>query len=346
MKQIVLFFLLLICVACNKKTELEDQAVIDRLLYVYNQKSLVDEKIWSGFSDNKFDVPIIYYDKLNCYIANPTEKFLNQFKPELIFTSNTLNIYKSSLLDSIPFHMQVSVSFDEDKKESYNYKSPYMRCSSPEITQNTVPDVPSTEVWSTMVMHEYFHGFQFRHKQYLEHFERNIILMTQDTLQSIYSQNNWYKESVDKENDMLLSAIASVDTAEIKEYIKSFFILREKRRKSTKEKLNVDISVIEEIFETMEGTARYVEFNLYNIFSAKQPDIEMISSDTLYQSYKYFKGFNFEQNEWLYKTGSTYYYAIGFNILRLLDKLDIKYKSDLFKDDISAEKILMNYSTE
>lgn len=66
----------------------------------------------------------------------------------------------------------------------------------------------------------------------------------------------------------------------------------------------------------------------------------MVKSDTLYQSYSYFKNFSFKEAQWLYKTGSTYYYAIGFNILRLLDQLKIDYKSKLFQSSTSLENIL------
>ena len=345
MKRIPFLFLLLICFSCKQKAITTDQTVINRLIYVYNLKTLVDKKIWSGFSDNKFDVPVIYYDESYCYIANPTGGFLDQYNPELIFKNSVLNIYKSPLCDSIPFHMHVSVFFGDEKFDNFDYKSPYVRSSSPEITQNFVPDVPSIETWATMVMHEYFHGFQFQHNQYLDYIEKNIALMSQDTLQSIYIQNDWYKESVDKENDILLSAIESADTIQIRELIKNFFILREHRRRDTKDRLNTDIIVTEELFETMEGTARYVEFNLYNVLSTKKPDIEMIESDTLYRSYEHFKEFNLEENEWLYRTHSMYYYAIGFNILRLLDKLGVEYKQTLFDDNTSVEKILRKYIT-
>lgn len=330
-------FLLLLCFSCKQSGEPSDKVIIDRLCYVYNIKSVVNNKIWKGFDDNKYDVPLIYYGDSSCYVVNPTEKFMNQYNPEFIFGDAAIKIYKTPLLDSIPFHMHVSVSFENEA--NFDFRSPFMRCSNTEATTKIVPDVPSTEVWTTMIMHEYFHGFQFKHSGYLDYFEG--IEMTQDTLKSLYLQNSWFKESIDRENDMLLSAIASEDIAQIQLFVNSFFELREQRRVITKRKLNVDIKAIEQLFETMEGTARYVEFNLYDIFSTRQPNIEMAKSDTLYQSYSYFKEFSFEEAQWLYKTGSTtYYYAIGFNTLQLLDQLKIDYQSKLFLNSISLEDIL------
>jgi hypothetical protein len=46
-----------------------------------------------------------------------------------------------------------------------------MRCSSLEQTSKTIPDVTSVNEWATMVMHEYFHGFQFKNDGYLETYE-------------------------------------------------------------------------------------------------------------------------------------------------------------------------------
>jgi hypothetical protein len=51
-----------------------------------------------------------------------------------------------------------------------------------------------------MVLHEYFHGFQFKHPTDLDYFEKNIA-MSDDTLRNIYKSKEWFKESVDKEND-------------------------------------------------------------------------------------------------------------------------------------------------
>lgn len=63
-------------------------------------------------------------------------------------------------------------------------------------------------------------------------------------------------------------------------------------------------------------------------------------SDLLFHSYEYFKNYTITKNKWLYMTGSTYYYATGFNIARLLDKLEADYKSKLFKGKIFLDDIL------
>ena len=50
-----------------------------------------------------------------------------------------------------------------------------------------------------------------------------------------------------------------------------------------------------------------------------------------------------ENDKWLYLTEkTTYFYAVGFNLARLLDKLNIEYKTNLFKQGgLSLEDILI-----
>ena len=73
----------------------------------------------------------------------------------------------------------------------------------------------------------------------------------------------------------------------------------------------------------MEGSARYIEYRLY----------------------EYFDDFNLTDAKWLYTIGKNYYYATGFNLLRLLDKLGIEYHSHIFTDVTVLEKALREQST-
>lgn len=339
MKQIVIL-LTIVCLSCVRISGDKDRVVIDRIEYVYGLKSLIGQKIWQGFDEERFDVPLIYYSGSSSYIANPTAKFTDSFKPDLIFEGKGLKIYKTALLDSIPFHMSVGMEFSDTAV--YNYRSPFMYCSSVEITRNTVPDVPSTEVWATMVLHEYFHGFQFEHPEFFDYFEKTILSMPKDSLQNIHRSNEWFRESVEKENDLLLSALEATERDETCSLIDLFFQLREERFEKVTELLQLNIRPTEELFETVEGTARYVEYGLYNGFLTKPPLEKVVESDSCYYSYAYFRDFKFENEQWLYKAkGVSYFYATGFNLARLLDKLKIEYKSRLFNEGkLSLEKVL------
>lgn len=336
-KTIIILILTIVLYSC-KETSKHEKIIIDRIEYIYNLKLLIDKNTWTDFSNSEYDVPLVYYTDSNCYVTNPTDYFIDLFNPELINKNNTLSIYKTKLLDSIPFHMETEISLG-DSISDYNYKTPFMNCSSPELTSKFVPDVHSTEMWATMVMHEYFHGFQFKHAKFITFYEKNINVSA-DTLKVLYKNNEWFKKSIDKENNLLLDALDSETNSEIQISIIEFFNIRDKRLKQTSELLNSNIKMIEKNYETMEGTARYIEYNLYNKFASIEPNVNLQKSDSLFQSYEYFKDYTLTKDKWLWMSSANYYYATGFNIARLLDKLKVDYKSKLFNENIFLDDIL------
>lgn len=331
----------IICCSCIRVATPEERLIQARVEYLYDLKSLIGEKIWPGVDDPKFDVPLLYYSDSVCYAVNPGKKFLQQHDSQLLSGKRGINIYKTTLPDSIPFHMSVSFSFGDDS-ESYDYRTPYLKCSSFEITGGYVPDVPSVEMWATMVIHEYFHGYQFSHPLFLEYYER-ILGTTQGMLKKLYDENTGYKEMVDSENAILLAALAMDNGKEILNKLSTFRDRRNGRRLLMEGKTDFPIADVEKGYETIEGTARYVEYGLYKEFSYKKPDSKLVKADASYDSYSCFRDFDMNKEKWLYATEYTphYFYATGFNIARILDKLGVDYKSRLFNEEhLTLEDIL------
>lgn len=316
MKNIILSTLLCWFLNC---TTLEAQYVnqseflaINRIETIYNLKESKRE-VWQAFSNTAYDIPLIYYADNACYIVNPTIRFLDMYKPQKLSNNSSLEIYKSELIDSIRFHMHVSVSYD-DSLANFDYKQPYMRCSSYELSSIRVP-MESENEWYTMIFHEMFHGFQLMHPSFFEYFA-NITSnekFKQVELSNLYTTQQWFKESIERENDMLLDALVLKNPIPIlKEYVK----LRELRYKHALAECDIDIAQFEPIFETMEGSARYFEYYIYpNLYDLKT-------------------------NKWLYIAGKNYFYSTGFNLLRLFDKLKIEYKSQLFYSNLSLYDML------
>ena len=341
MNRTLFIILTLLVFSCKDKDYGKEQKIFDRIEFVYNLKQTVDEKTWKTFNDKEYDLPLIYFTDKISYIANPTDKFLKTFKSELVFQDKQFKIYKTNRIDSLPFHMETGLTMG-DPTDEYNYHSPFMKCSSLEEVHKTIQKINSTEQWVTLIMHEYFHGYQYKHKPYIEYYEKEIVQIQPDSLIAIYKDNNWFKKSIDEENQLLLKALNEKDSLNIIKIIADFFSLRIKRRKEVLEKLNINISKYEKCYETMEGTARYVEYSLYNTFSTRRPDYKLLKSDTSFNSFDKFRKYEIKNDEWLYLTEkTTYFYAIGFNMARLLDKLSIEYKSRLFKEGkLTMEDIL------
>ena len=288
---------------------------VERLQYVYALKVVINDSVWSGFADKQYDVPLLYYGDTCCYVVNPTEKFLDKYPSVLIHRDYNIQIYQTEKVDDKPFHMHVTFT---DEESNIDYRTPIMRCSSLEQTSKTIPDVTSVNEWATMVMHEYFHGFQFKNDGYLDIYDTITNAVLPDTLIELAASHDWYRESITQENDFLLKAIDANDIEASRAYIQSFFKSRNERRERVKKKLGIDIVALEQLYETMEGSARYIEYCLY----------------------RHFGNFNFSDAKWLYTVGRKYYYATGFNLLRLSDKLEIDYKYGIFKDVSTVERNL------
>lgn len=343
MSKILFIILTLFVFSCKDKDLGKEQKIFDRIEFVYNLKQTVDEKTWKTFNDKEYDLPLIYFTDTSSYIANPTDKFLKTFNADLVFQDKQLKIYKTKTrIDSLPFHMETGMTLG-DSTDDFNYHSPFMMCSSYEETFKTIPGIGSTDEWITMIMHEYFHGFQYKHKPYMDYYEKEIVQIQPDSLIKMFKSNSWFKKSIDEENQFLLKALDEKDSLNTRKLITDFFSLRNKRRAEVVDKLDFDISNYEKCYETMEGTARYIEYSLYNLFATRKTDDKLLKSDSSFKSFDKFRNYNIKNDEWLYKTErTTYFYAIGFNMARLLDKLKIDYKSRLFKEGkITMEDILL-----
>ncbi|MBR3386867.1 MAG: hypothetical protein IKM75_09205 [Bacteroidales bacterium] len=280
----------------------DTSTVVGRIQYVYSLKDAIDATVWPGFAAPKNDVPLVYYEDSLCYVANPTEAFVG----DRFFKDGGLEIIRLPRVDDIPFHMHVDCT---------DSLGPIMRCSSPEVTKQFVPDVPSVDVWAPMVMHEYFHGFQFKQEGFFDEFMR-ISSFESDTLTTLCADYAWFKESVVEENALLLKAIERPGSAE--DYMREFFELRDKRRARVLDELGTDIVAFEQLMEVVEGSARYIEYHLYRHLGTFRP----------------------AEFQWLFIPSNKYYYALGFNALRLLDKLGIDYRGDIFDDVEAVEKLL------
>lgn len=199
-----------------------------------------------------------------------------------------------------PFIMQMSING--------GMESAKMHCSSPEITFQSISGVQTLNDWYAMLLHECFHGFQFKHPDFFEY--ASSIMdnpeMSQDTIVNLKLHSPWYKELLDEENALLKQAYLSDDEHEMHFMLQRFLTARDVRFSKTKELLGLDISAFYTLMETYEGTARYIEYCL-----SKELGITPV--------------------DWMFNLDSdTPYYASGFYLVLILDKMKLDYKSRLF----------------
>ena len=202
-----------------------------------------------------------------------------------------------------------------------------MECSSPEITIQAVPSVKTYEEWYAMLMHECFHGFQYKHTVFwnkmLASTPENFI--TSDSLKALRRNYEWYRDMLSKENALLKKAYEASDIHEACHILSGFYSIRDKRLKTVKDRLGLDIIEFYPIIETVEGSARYIEYCL-----AREQGI----TDTDWMT-------NLDSN--------SCYYASGLYLMLIMDKFGIPYKDELFQKCYTLTELIqekIRFSTE
>lgn len=318
----------------------DESIIYYRIESILSLKKEIMEKAWPQTKDTAYDIPLIYYTDSVCYVANPGEKFMSMARPELKYQNGNLRIYKTqSRMDSIPWHMETNVS---DVETSFDYLLPYSKVIGLEESRKFAM-IP-LEAWNGMILHELFHGYQFKHQQFYHYAIKSKLIYAaiNDSLQGYYNIHDWYKKGIDQENALLLQAIEEKDLAKKKTLTRQMLETRSARRKTVDEKLNRPVAFYEPGFETMEGTARYIE--MATIVNMIKPMIagKLIALDSNYK--KLLPAVELKPlADIAIKTEATqrYTYAIGYNMCRLLDTYNKDYKSRLFKTpDLTLEKIL------
>lgn len=317
----------------------DEKTIFNRIEYLYGLKTKIASASWPAFDDVRKPNPMIYFTGTSSYAVNPTSKFLRQFQAYLILEKNNIRIFKTaSRMDNIPFHMENHMTIGNDSSLCTHYQ-PFIKCSGLEDTRNVLPDVTVSE-WVGMVIHEFFHNHQFQHAEFAQ---RTLNLFRfgspGDSLQALYRDHLWYREYVDKENKLLIRALETNNHDSVKALIQKFFKTRERRRVITQQNLNLTIETFEKSFETFEGTARYIEAAVIKMLS------DSLEKEYLRKMEPSSKALipRIAHPEWLYKAdvSQSYFYATGYNITRLLEKLEIPYQQKLFKEpDSNLEDLL------
>lgn len=310
---------------------IKDCMACDRLTLFYSAKDAVSIFIWPDLNESSLLPPLIYFTDSTTYIAFSDEKLFAQRKYQSIDCNNELTILRlGQRIDDQPFHMENKMSFN-DSLSPYYY-APAMLCSDVETMHLFVPDFKTTEEWLQLVMHEYFHGFQFSHEKTINYLA-NTIRIAADTLDKIYLSNNKFRKEIKYENQLLIKAYETEIRDSINRYIKEYQIHRENRISKFQDTLDFDLSKHENFWETIEGTARYVEYYMALHFE----DIPLKDSfrcDSLFNDFKNYSNSKDLENRKEFKQRTmmlpAYYYVTGFNICRLLDKLGYEYKQELF----------------
>jgi hypothetical protein len=307
-----------------------DCLACERITLFARSRQLVDNRIWTGLSSRLLSRPLLYFTDSNTYVAFATPGLFKGYTRDTLVCNNGLSLLKMKRLDTRPFHMENKMNFGDTT--SPFYRQPIMLCSDVETMHRFVPDFKRTEDWLQLVMHEYFHSFQFVHPASMAYLA-DSVRMAADSLDKIYLATNWFGEALQQENAALLSAIGSKAQDSMYWYLARFIETRESRRTRYEKLYKPGLTAMENFWETIEGTARYVEYYMAGYFS-QLADKASNRCDSLFHNFAdYINQPDFEDNAVSRKrTGimPAYYYVTGFNLCRVMDKLGIAYREELF----------------
>jgi hypothetical protein len=313
----------------QKQFDLPDSLSARRISFVLNLKKDVAKYAWSDFGKKGTEGTLIYFNSDKSDVFFPDSLVMETI---VSFDKHSDDYLLAPRTDSIPFHMENMLSFDKDDSSKFYYDNPVEQYCSVEEINKFIPSVQSSEMWSTMVIHEMFHHYQLNNENYKGYAKNEISLLPFDprNLFSLCKEDENFLALIQNENDFLMKAI-SVSSGDNRDSLISTYLEKRKRRI---EKFSIeypDLEKVEDFYVIQEGSARYIEYKSMFIHSgyANDSDSVVILNDPMFKSFTEFNEVDLSNEAFSYLTyaaPSDYYYTIGFNIMRLLDELGIDYK--------------------
>jgi hypothetical protein len=327
----------------NSSFDLPDSLSSKRVTFALNLKSKVAKRCWPSFGKKRTEGTLIYFNQDQSEVFFPSSKVLKKIEDYNIYSDDYV---VASRTDSIPFHMEVMISFDSLDSSEFFFEHPVEQFLSVEETGDYIPSVKSTEMWATMVVHEMFHHFQYNNENFVEYAESVIGILPFDirNLVDLCHEDEHFLTLIQNENKILLKAISEGDKDVRDSLILSYLNGREQRiTRYGAETPNLER--IENYYVIQEGSARYIEYHSMFILNSyfKNSDAPKIPGDPKFNSYSEFEEIDLGNNVFnylIYAGPTDYHYTLGFNLMRLLDELKIEYKKDILNN---PEKGLHQY---
>ncbi|WP_299060506.1 hypothetical protein [uncultured Polaribacter sp.] len=335
---ILILITLVVFLSCNQK---KVDLTCERIDYLIDVKTDVAKNYWTDFNRKTLFSPMLYYTKFRLYTINANEKLKNKIKIEPYNCCNSkVTIGFSKFIDTTNFYM--NVSYEGVDSTALEYKNTLGMFSDVNLTEKFIPDVKDTEEWMSMVIHEMFHQYQRSFKKFRKEQQSSHRNFDRDTLNYFFKSKGWFNKSIKKENEILLEILEIRNSDSIKKYLKDYLATKEKRISKVKNEEGLEILDLENSLSKSEGTARYIEYCVKLTLKEKSNNNTLSEVDSKYQSNR-FENYKLEQDKWMYNLGGGYYYSIGFNLTRVLEKLKIDYQKDIFSENKPFDSYLSEY---
>ena len=301
----------------------------------------MSKSYWTDFNRKTLFSPMLYYTKSGLYTINANERLKNKIDIEPYnCISSKVTIGFSKIIDTTGFYM--NVSYEDVDSTALEYKNTLGMFSDVNLTEKFIPDVKDTEEWISMVIHEMFHQYQRSFKEFRKKQQSSQKDFDRDTLNYLYKNKGWFNKAVKKENRILLEVLDLNDNDSIKKYLSDYLTTKEQRISKVRNEERLEISDLENSLSKSEGTARYIEYCVKRTLK-EEPSNKNLSEIDIKYKIKRFESYELEQDKWMYNLGGGYYYSIGFNLTRVLEKLKIDYQKDIFSKNKPFDFYLSEY---
>ena len=337
-RKILIFIISIGLLSCNQK---KPELTCERINYLIDVKNEMSKSYWNDFNKKALFSPILYYTESGLYTINANERLKNKIDIEPYnCISSKVTIGFSKIIDTTDFYMKVSY-YDSDST-ALEYKNTLGMFSDVNLTEKFIPDVKDTEEWMSMVIHEMFHQYQRSFKEFRKKQQSSQKDFDRDTLDYLYKNKDWFNKAVKKENRILLEVLDLNDNDSIKKYLSDYLTTKEQRISKVRNEERLEISDLENSLSKSEGTARYIEYCVKLTLKEEPSNKTLSLVDIKYQTNR-FENYELEQDNWMYNLGGGYYYSIGFNLTRVLEKLKIDYQKDIFSKNKPFDLYLSEY---
>tara|TARA_B100000508_G_scaffold132802_1_gene122080 strand:+ start:36405 stop:37517 length:1113 start_codon:yes stop_codon:yes gene_type:complete len=331
----------------HNELDLPDSLSSRRIQFALQLKQDVAKKYWQWFGARQTEGPFIYFNGDRSEVFFPDQRVIDCLDDHHVHSKDYVVANRT---DSIPYHFELMISFDKADEHKHFYQHPVQQFISVEETETFIPSVNSTEWWITMVIHEMFHHFQYNTPKFLEYAKNEISLLpfNPNHMMQLCRDDKNFMSLIQKENAILMKALEENDPSKMNDLISQFLDLRKERMKTYQEDYPY-LQKVEDYYVIQEGSARYLEFQSMQIMSeyANNKSDHKIANDPMFDDLEGFKNIDLTHPDFNYLTYAgpgQYHYTLGFNMMRLLDKIGVDYKADLLNNpEYGLHKYLRSY---
>jgi len=311
-----------------------------RLNYVFDAAELVRES-WPGMTPERTCLMLIEADRqwvVNCELAPPGFEQTRQHfreRPVFVHLGDTLDsdhgrMSTGEWLSTTPAAAHVPAP---NTPASLPGADPWLVLGTLEALSTFHPSFKhaTTEAWVSVAVHEFVHTHQLRAAGFAPYLAAvDTHVSNPATLTTLYTSHPGFRAQIEREYALLSQAAArdARDKPAAYQALRSWWALYLKRNQWL-DRAGIDAARViadDALFSYIEGVARFVESDF--LANTAQHPPEPTTRDARFHAYEEFVGRDYSASP-NRQLDSQYFYAIGYHLCVLLERVDPRWKSSV-----------------